>query len=165
MFISGSFSGVDETACFSDSIPRLRLIAPGLHEREKQARTRPYFWSLTPQCNRKKLALGCIVVAFSRHPYIAHCSVLIYAVSSPPLKLPGSYLLGVFLNYVLQARINNAGQLFNFSDLLGQSWFYNGTYNFWNICRGNSENFKNDVTQLFHFPKKLFINFTNFVNF
>ena len=39
-----SFSGGVETAYFSDSMrnaTRLRLIAPGLHEGEKQARTRP----------------------------------------------------------------------------------------------------------------------------
>ena len=91
-FRPGNFSGGYETACFSDSMwnaMRLRPIAPRLHEREQQVRTRPWFGSLVPQCKEKKMASGCIAMAFCRHSRLAHCS----AVSSPQLKLPGSGFL------------------------------------------------------------------------
>ena len=73
--------------CFSDSmehVTRLRLIAPGLHERKKQARMRPQFWDLAPQCNKNKMALGRIAVALCRHSRIAHCSARIYGPFVPP---------------------------------------------------------------------------------
>ena len=74
--LTGSCNGEDKMDGFSDFVWKamwLRLIAPGLHEREKQTRTRPYFWCLVLQCNKKKMALGRIVVAFFRQLHIACC--------------------------------------------------------------------------------------------
>ena len=124
----GSFSRRDETACSSDSMwnaTRLRFIAPGLHEREKQARTRLQFWGLALLCNKMKMVLGRKAVAFWRHPRIAHCSARINFCFVSHTKAP-----------IIQTlwRIRNTMEMVQISQKLIYKVYSIFWTNFWHIC-------------------------------
>ena len=74
----GALAGVTKRRVFQIKGNAASTYCAQIARKRETSENEVIVFGLVPQCNKRKMALGRIVVAFCRRPRIAHCSARIY---------------------------------------------------------------------------------------